>query len=218
MTNFDNLGMHATPHAILQQVLSAWSNHYNTPPPDRELKLLTDKLSLFDLLGANAQAALVFGYHNFEIYYINQAASQFFGYNPQDIMEQGFAALIACINPEQNETALQITQILSKKMANAPSHALEEHNTYANWQITQPSGLVKRGLVRIFPVLANAEGFPILGMYLLHDVQPFMHPHKWWCRIVQNGEVSICTHENKTLQPGDLISPREMEILKYLAQ
>jgi DNA-binding CsgD family transcriptional regulator len=209
--------MPLSPLAIHNRVLELWSNHFTSPPPQVKLEAFIEKVKIFDQVSANI-AAILFSYHHFEIHYANAAASYYFGMSPDEIMGNGFPQLIACIDNEQNEVALKVAESVAAHMPTATRELLlkETYNTYVNWKINGKNGYQHRVLAHIFPAMVDENNQPQLALYLLYDMKPFLHPGKWWCRSKIGSRLTYYNSETREHKTGDILSPRELEVLLLL--
>jgi DNA-binding CsgD family transcriptional regulator len=210
--------MTLSPTAVHNKVLEAWSKYYPSSPPKTLLNDFIEKIKIFDQLGSSNIAALIFGYHDFNIYYINEATSNYFGMASADILEDGFPSLISCIDHEQTHVALEMTKNIAIQLHKTGREDLlnDSFNSYANWKITSKKGVKHRVLVHIFPVMLDENNLPLLALYLLYDMKPFLHPDKWWCRNKAGDHTSVYLSEEGLIKEGDIISPRELEVLRLL--
>ncbi|HSK12442.1 MAG TPA: PAS and helix-turn-helix domain-containing protein [Phnomibacter sp.] len=162
---------------------------------------------------------VVFSFQDLSILHINQAAAAFFGGTVDEIKHAGAPYIISCFDEEQLKFATMAAEVNAREMNRyRPEQILNSYACYANWIIHNKKGKTYRALFRIFPIQLNNNGLPLLGMYLIHDVMPFLRDTGWWYRSTTDDRHFYHYHSHeKKIQKKDLLSEREKTILRELA-
>ena len=68
------------------------------------------------------------------------------------------------------------------------------------------------------PVLWDEHNNPLLGMFLIHDLEPFLVDGTWWYRYQIGDRIFTYHSAHPELQETDILTSRELEILKLIAE
>jgi DNA-binding CsgD family transcriptional regulator len=201
-----------------QQVIEIWSKYYpNAPKPDKLEEFLA-QLPILNQAHKTNLRTVIFGYHDFSIYHINTGTARYFGSTPEEITRAGASFIIRCINKNQVESAINNTKIVTRELySTTPEEKQLYQSTYVNCNITCPLGNKHRSLFHAFPVMFDDLGNPLIGMFLIYDLEPFMTSGVWWYRYKVGEKVFLFHSDTMTLNEMDLLTTRELEILTLIA-
>jgi DNA-binding CsgD family transcriptional regulator len=207
------------PDSVVDYIVKIWNEHFKGETNTEIQQKTIEQLGVFDQLKQSNLQTVVFSFDDLSILYINEAAGDFFDAKPEEIKQGGAAYIISCFDPVQLEFATRAAEQNALDMAQFPhEEVLNSYTCYANWIINTRKGRRKRGFFRIFPIQINNRGLPLIGMYLIHDLTPFVKEESWWYRACTGNNRFVHYHsEGKKLLTKDLLSEREKVILSELA-
>jgi len=207
------------PNSVVDYIVGIWNENFKGETNTEVLQKTIEQVGIFDQLRQSNIQTVVFSFEDLSILYINQAAGDFFDAKPEEIKQGGAAYIISCFDPVQLEFATWSAEQNAMDMAKFPHEdVLNSYTCFANWIINTRKGNRKRGFFRIFPIQLNNRGLPMIGMYLIHDLMPFMHNQSWWYRSCVGNKVFMHYHsEGNKLLHKDILSDREKVILRGLA-
>jgi DNA-binding CsgD family transcriptional regulator len=207
------------PESVVEQIVALWKDHFQGDLNPQINQKIADQMGVFDHLRQSNLQTVVFSFEDLSILYINEAAADFFESDIEQIKKEGAPYIISCFDPAQLKFATWAAEKSAKDMAeSSPSDIINSYTCFSNWIINTRNGKRKRGFFRIFPIQVNNRGLPRIGMYLIHDIMPFLHDQNWWYRISLGVNRFQYYHsEEKKLMNKDLLSEREKEILREIA-
>lgn len=201
------------------RVREIWSRYYPSRPTQQQVKELLTQSAIFDQAERSNLRAVFFGYHDFSIYHLNRNTARYFGAEPDQVLAEGPRFIISCIHPKQVEVAIRNTQFTSNQLNTLPASGKKNYSsTYVNCNITCRQGNLHRCVFQSFPLLYDEQGNPLIGMFLVHDIEPFLTDGTWWYRYKIADQVYHYHSETDQLLPQDILSTREIEILKMIAE
>lgn len=201
-----------------QQVIEIWSKFYPNAPNPEKLEELLFQSAILNQADKTNLRTVIFGYHDFSIYHINTGTARYFGSTPEEITNVGASFIISCINNKQVESAIRNTKFISKELHAASREDKQLYqSSYVNCNITCQIGNNHRSLFHAFPVMFDEIGNPLIGMFLIYDLEPFMTSGIWWYRYKIGEKVFLYHSETMVLSEMDLLTAREFEILKLIA-
>jgi DNA-binding CsgD family transcriptional regulator len=206
-----------TPKEAHQKVVEVWTKYFPEVPEPTKINTFLEKLLILDQAAQSNLRTVIFGYRDLNIYHINVGAARYFGTTPDEIIKVGAPWILGCFEPEQSRISVNNANFIAENINQlSPEGVNNSSSSYVNWRITCPKGNIHRSLFHSFPVLLDDNGGPLLGMYIIHDLEPFMNRETWWCRYKFDDKVHIHHCEENDMYESDIISPREMEILKLV--
>lgn len=207
------------PNKVVTQIISLWDKHFQSSPNHNGIKDFLRQSGLFDQIKQSNLLTVVFSFADLSILHINQAAAEFFGGTIEEISQSGAAYIISCFDEEQLKFATYAANISAGEIVQSKGEGvLDSYTCYANWIINSKNGIKKRALFRIFPIQVNEKGLPLIGMYLIHDIRPFLRDQVWWYRSSVGNKQFIHYHsEEKKMVKKDLLTQREKDILTHIS-
>lgn len=207
------------PEEAHQRVREIWNRYYPSQPTPEQLRELLLQSAILDQAERSNLRAVFFGYHDFSIYHLNRNTARYFGAEPDEILADGPRFIISCIQPRQVEAAIRNTRFTCDLLYSAPAAAKKDYgSTYVNCNISSRQGDRHRCIFQSFPLMYDEQGSPLLGMFLIHDCEPFLADGVWWYRYKIGEQVYHYHAETDQLLQQDIISPRELEILRMVAE
>jgi len=209
-----------SPESVVNHIVEVWNKNFKGDTNPENHRNMVNQLEILNRLQQSNLQIVVFSFTDLSILYINQAASDFFETSIKDMENEGAAFIISCFDKEQLLFATEAAQQSAGEVAkSSPEDVLNSYTCYANWIIYTKSGKRKRAFFRIFPIQLNNRGLPETGMYLIHDVTPFLHDGSWWYRSSVGAKKFIHYHSNeKKLHKKDILSDREKMILREISE
>lgn len=207
------------PKAVVNQVVTLWNEHFQSSVHHEGIQNFVAQSGLFDQMKQSNLLTVVFSFADLSILHINKAAADYFGGTVEEITQSGAAYIISCFDHEQLNFATYAAGVSVKETLKKPvSELVDSYTCYGNWIIKSKTGKKRRALFRIFPLQMNEKGLPLIGMYLIHDVMPFLREDVWWYRTTAgDNHFSHYHSEDKKLVKKDLLSDREKMVLQYLS-
>ncbi len=203
-------------HSALVKSLRVYSPQ---KPSADQIKQFLDQSMVLDQAEQSNLRTIIFGYNDLTIYHINVGAARYFGATPEEILSVGTPWILGCMEEEQAKTIVTNSPIISGKMSKMKVPEMRNSfNNLVNWRISCPKGNNHRSHFQIFPIMFDENDCPVLGMYIIHDVEPFLIKDIWWCRYKLDDKIFVYHCENGQLTEGDILTPRESEILKLLVE
>lgn len=204
---------------IRKRLTETWSTHCPVAPSVEEVQQFVHQSQILDHAEKTNLRTVIFSYHDFAIHHINVGTARYFGSNPEEIIEHGPNYIISCVNPKQAEAAVLNTAPMQHILYNSdPEIWKHYHASYVNCNITCQRGNHHRSLFHAFPVMFDQKGYPMMGMFLIYDLEPFMTGGTWWYRYKIGDRVFLYHHLDGHLQETDILSPRELETLVLISQ
>lgn len=208
-----------TPAEAHQKVVDIWGQYYPTLPAPAQLEEFLQQSKILDHSDLNNLRTVIFAYHDFSIHHINTSTARYFGSVPEEILEVGPTYIIGCLLPQQVEAAVNNTRIISRQLHRAsPEEKRRYQSTYVNCNITCRYGNKHRSMFHSIPVLWDEHNNPLLGMFLIHDLEPFLIDGTWWYRYQIGDRIFTYHSAHPELQETDILTSRELEILKLIAE
>lgn len=208
------------PKEVAAQIVTLWKEHFRNPSNHEGLLTFNTQSGLFDQIKQGNLLTVVFSFADLSILHINEAAANYFGGTVDEIIKAGAPFIISCFDKEQLKFATFAAEVSAKNSGKLPKNALvNSYVCYGNWIINNKNGISNRAIFRIFPIVMNDFGFPLIGMYLINDIKPFLRADTWWYRsTIDYNNFSYYHSDEKKLVDKDLLSDREKTILKYLSE
>lgn len=205
---------------ILNKVVEIWQNHFLNHPSSGGLNTTRLETDILNHIAQSNLMTVIFSFTDLSILHINDAAARYFGSSVDKIKSDGAISIVNCFNDEQLKFATYSAELSAMDMASGRvKDVLNSCTCYTNWIINKKNGKQNRGLFRIFPIELNEKGMPLTGMYLIHDVSPFLREGTWWYRFSENNTHFVHYHsEEKKFQSKDILSQREKAVLSLLAE
>ncbi|HSC53019.1 MAG TPA: helix-turn-helix transcriptional regulator [Phnomibacter sp.] len=206
-----------TPKEAQQRIVEVWNSYFPEMPEPTKINTFLEKLLILDQAAQSNLRTVIFGYRDLKIYHINVASARYFGATPDEITKVGAPWIFGCFEPEQARVSMNNANFIAENLSHlSPVGITNSCSSYVNWRITCPKGNTHRSLFHSFPVLLDDNGGPLLGMYIINDLEPFMNPETWWCRYKFDGKIQVQHCEDVSIHDSDIISHRELEILKLV--
>jgi DNA-binding CsgD family transcriptional regulator len=207
------------PLKALQDVVATWSVMHPTRPTMQQVAEFVEQSKILDMAEKTNLRTVIFSYHDFSIYHINVGTAKYFGTTPEEVLSEGPAYLVGCIHPHQIFAATENTKFITAELQQAGMPIMKEyHSSYVNCNIICRHGNKHRSLFHAFPVLFDEQGHPMLGMFLIYDLEPFMNDGIWWFRYKLGDKVFVYHADSGKLEAGDILRERELEILRRIAE
>lgn len=200
-----------------QKLVEIWGKYHPNAPDEDQVRQFVAQSMVLDHAEHTNLRTVIFSYHDFSICHINTGTARYFGSTPEAIIAYGSAYIMQCISNPQMEAAINNTRFMQDLLAKQDSSVWKKyHSSYVNCNITCQKGNQHRSLFHAFPVLFNEAGKPLLGMFLIYDLEPFMTNGTWWFRYQVDDRVFLYHSEEMQLKEHDILSARELEILKLI--
>ncbi len=204
---------------VITNVVQAWQEFFSLGNSMEGMNDIVDQTQLFNQIQSSNLKIVVFSFSDLSILHVNQGAADIFGASINEIRESGASLIISCFDKKQLEFANKTAILSAPETAKASREdILDSLACYCNWIIYSKKGLVHRNLFRVFPIKVNERGMPLVGMYLIYDVKPFIRSDIWWYRSVLGKNNFMHYQSNgKKLVKKDILSEREKNILVQVA-
>jgi DNA-binding CsgD family transcriptional regulator len=202
-----------------KRLVSIWSEFQPKSLTKEDLEAYLAQSRVLDQTERSNIRTVIFSYHDFSIHHINPGTARYFGSTPEEIICEGSQYIMSCIHPAQMETAIGNTIPISTKLySDGNSLWRYYHSSYVNCSITCRKGNRHRSLFHAFPILFDDQDKPLLGMFLIYDLEPFITDGVWWFRYKIGEQVYLFHHESGKLEENDILSPRELEVLQLISE
>lgn len=212
--------MLSDPQTIVNKIAALWSEHFQNSPQNEAFKNFMQQSGLLHQIRQGNIMTVVFSFADLSILHISDSAAAYFGGTISEITNQGASYIVSCFDETQLKFAVQqANSNIEQTKSMDPETLSNAYTCYVNWIINAKDGVKRRALFRIFSLQLNDMGMPLLGMYLIHDIAPFMKENIWWYRSQAGLDVYQHYHsEEMKMQMKDLLSKREKLILMQLAR
>jgi DNA-binding CsgD family transcriptional regulator len=202
-----------------KRLVSIWSEFQSQSLTKEELEAFLAQSRVLDQTERSNIRTVIFSYHDFSIHHINPGTARYFGSTPEEIIGEGAEYIMSCVHPLQVEAAIINTIPISTKLYNDKNRLWRNyHASYVNCSITCRQGNRHRSLFHAFPILFDEQDRPLLGMFLIYDLEPFIAGGVWWFRYKLGEQVFLFQHDSGKLEETDILSPRELEILQLISE
>jgi DNA-binding CsgD family transcriptional regulator len=200
-----------------QKLVEIWAEYHPNAPDEEQVRQFVSQSMVLDHAEHTNLRTVIFSYHDFSICHINVGTARYFGSTPEAITATGPGYIMSCVSNPQMEAAIKNTQFIQRLMAGLDNSSWKKYQaSYVNCNITCNQGNKHRSLFHAFPVLFNEKGLPLLGMFLIYDLEPFMTDGIWWYRYKVDDRVFLYHSEDLHMKEHDILSVRELEILKLI--
>lgn len=204
---------------VQKQLVAEWCKQPVQETDEERIENFMKHTVLLDQLSHGKIASVIFSYKNLHLYHVSPGAATFFCSTAAEIMKKGNSWIFERFEEYQKKFILKANKILAEKMLNAPPDELLKASTsYVNWKINCTNGTVRRCMLHFFPVLISSGGQPILGIYLVHDMEPYMKEDHWWYRFKVGNCITSYYNNGGKFKNTDILSSRELEILQLMAK
>jgi DNA-binding CsgD family transcriptional regulator len=202
-----------------KRLVSIWSEFQSNQLSKEELDAFLAQSRVLDQTERSNIRTVIFSYHDFTIHHINPGTARYFGSTPEVIIGEGAPYIISCIHPLQVEAAIVNTIPISTRLYSDSKRLWRNyHASYVNCSITCRKGNRHRSLFHAFPIMFDDQDRPLLGMFLIYDLEPFIAEGMWWFRYKLGDQVFLYHHDTGQLEESDILSARELEILKLISE
>lgn len=207
------------PQTVIHKIVSIWQENFSNHPEHHNMEWLTANNSVLSQIPQSNLMTVIFSYADLSIFHINQAAADYFGYTVEEIRNEGASLIISCFDDEPMKFMIDAAQLSANEFAHGNfKNLLNSSFCFNNWVINNRQGFKHRALLRVFPIELNEQGLPLTGMYLIHDINPFVKGNIWWYRsVIGEKSFSYYQSEEGKFQQKDILSNREKSVLKLLA-
>lgn len=212
--------MPGDPQTIVRDVVALWKEHFQNASNHTGISDFMQQSGLLNRIKQSNLLTVVFSFADLGILHISDSAAGYFGGTVNEITDTGATYIVSCFDEEQLKfaTAHAFNNVERTKTLN-PETLSNAFSCYVNWKINAKDGQQKRAIFRIFSLQLNEKGLPMLGMYLIYDIAPFMKEDIWWYRSQAGNDTFQHYHsEGKKLIQKDLLTKREKLILMQLAR
>jgi DNA-binding CsgD family transcriptional regulator len=202
-----------------EKLIALWAKYSNSPHTEEQLADFLSHTIIFDQLSRGNIFSVVFSYQTFKVFHISQTAADYYGASVEEIMSQGAPWILDKVDDSLKKFSLKATALQADRVyAATKAELLQTTVTYVNWKINNAKGIQHRSLFQVFPVMLSDDGKPLIGMFFINDMAPYINGDTWWYRAKVGNDIYTYQSEQGVFKTGEIISDREMEVLKYLAK
>jgi DNA-binding CsgD family transcriptional regulator len=213
-----------TVNLITKKFYEYWKEEFkDVQPVDHQQYLNNTKI--FDLMSSNKNTLhLLFDVKEFKVLYCSNNFEAMTGYSTSEILTKNVAFFFEIINKKDILFYFHFAKCLKKFMKTVPAKYLNQHGQmqWAGMTIKTKEGKEIETMFKINPFERDENGFSRLCIITLEDVTPFMKKDgNYWARIeagVTQKYVTSFFEGNTKYQMKDILSDRELEILKLIAE
>jgi DNA-binding CsgD family transcriptional regulator len=211
--------MLSDPQTIVKNITALWSEHFQNCPDNGAFKTFIQQSGLLHQIKQGNIMTVVFSFADLSILHISESAAAYFGGTISEITRQGASYIVSCFEESQLKFAVQQANanVENTKVMDAET-LTNSYACFVNWVIHAKDAVKRRAIFRIFSLQLNDMGMPMLGMYIIHDIAPFIKENIWWYRSQAGQDKYEHYHsEEGRFHMKDLLSKREKFILVQLA-
>jgi DNA-binding CsgD family transcriptional regulator len=204
---------------IHEKVISLWDKYNNSAHTEEQLASFLSHTIVFDQLSRGNIHSVVFSYQSFKIFHISPTAASFYGASVEEIMEKGAALILGKMDDSLLQFSMKATGMQAERVySSTRAELLKTSVTFVNLKLNISKEIKRRALIHAFPVVLSQEDKPLIGMYFINDMEPYISSDTWWYRSKVGDDIRTYQSEQAAFKDGEIISDREMEVLKHLAK
>jgi len=202
--------------------VQTWQQDYVSQQENNVQEYITH-LKEIEALASNRQVITILGSHQkFEPLYISKNLYDLMGYRVEDVKKWSIGLLFKVLHWKQLLLPLTLHKWGNTFINTVPTDFITENPTvyFCGLRLRTKEGQLKTWFLSITRLGFDKEGQPTLSLIRATDVSPFIKDNTYWIRFTRgyNKEyVRFYRSQEGRQCYKDMISPRELEVLKLVA-
>ncbi len=211
------------PELLFKKVQKIWAITHEAHEPPLPNNTLVNTLLLERLAQNKHTLFMIVDAHNLDITYVGKNAEEFIGYSADEFLNQKFGLVFKIMRWEHISFFIKILDWAKIIRVKIPDEAKKEFMSYSVCGLVfkHKNGTPVKSFCRVYPIELSPNGYVNIAIIEIIDVTNLLKSDDYWVRVAAGKEKqhTLCFFSNnKSSAGGDLISEREMDVLKLIAE